>query len=578
MKFKDHILAILCFFLAIQVNAQKQTAFPTDYFQNPLDIPILLSGGFGECRPNHFHTGIDIKTNGKENLPVHAAADGYISRISISSTGYGNCLYVAHPNGYTTVYGHLNDFYPELQKWMITQQYQQEKWALNLFPAAGQFPVKKGQIIAWSGTTGGSTGPHLHFEIRNTKTEHVLNELLFGLPYQDNIPPGTQAIAIYDGGKSIYMQSPEIEKLHRIKAGAYQTKPETILLHKPEIFLGIHAEDYMNGSNNWMGIYRMKLYMDDQLQAETLLQELNFSHSRYANAYADYKTHKDRGVWYQGLYKLPNNQLTIYPVMNQQNGKLNISDGRPHAVSIELFDPKGNKTTVNFKVQYTEEISTAPTSGCSDGIYWNCRQPNNFSDSLFSFHAGTDAFYDDLCFSYSEANDRKDLSPKVQIMNTDIPMQNYCRISLKLNQAIPDSLQSKLAFIHHVKSTRLPGNNPQTGMAAAFDKGWATASVRTFGNYSCVIDTVRPKIVAYQSFGKIFSEGQSIRFKATDAITSVADFNGYLNGKWLRFVRAGDVYSYQVDEHCPAGENELEIRAIDENGNENVFRYRFERK
>lgn len=578
MKITNCLLAFVFCCLSVPLNAQESTAFPTNYFKNPLDIPILLAGGYGECRPDHFHTGIDIKTNGKENLPVHAAADGYISRISISSTGYGNCLYVTHPNGYTTVYGHLNDFFPELQQWMIEQQYRQQKWAVNLFPEAGQFPVKQGQVIAWSGTTGGSTGPHLHFEIRNTQSEHVLNELLFGLPYQDNLPPSAQSVAIYDGRKSIYMQSPQIESLHRTGIGKYQAKPAVIILKSPEVFLGIHAEDYMNGSNNWMGIYKMKLLLDGKLQAETLLRELDFSYARYANAYADYKTHKDKDVWYQGLYKLPDNQLDIYPFLNQQDGKLNLSDGLPHQVAVELYDPKGNKSVVNLVLKYDKSDEDTEQSLCGKGIFWHCKEANSFADSLFSFQSGKDAFYDDLCFTYSESNDSSDLSPVVQVMNTDIPIQSSCRIALKLNRKIPDSLQSKIAFVHHVKSTRLPGNNPQNGMAAQYEAGWATAKVRTFGNYYGVIDTVAPEIISYQASGKTFTEGQSIRFKATDALTSVATFDGYLNGKWLRFVRAGDSYTYSMDAHCPTGNNQLEIRAIDENGNLKVLTYNFVNK
>lgn len=575
MRRKFIFQLLLACLLSGVVAAQETSSFPQGYFRNPLNIPIRLSGGFAECRPNHFHTGIDIKTNGKENLPVHAAAEGYISRISISSTGYGNCLYVAHPNGYTTVYGHLNDFYPELQQWMIAQQYLQEKWAVQLFPKPGQFPVEKGQVIAWSGTTGGSMGPHLHFEIRNTTTEHVLNELLFGLPYKDNIPPSTQAIALYDGSSSIYSQSPKIIKLYRQSMGHYQTQPGLVSSYFPEIFLGIHAEDYMNDSHNWMGIYRMKLYMDNELQAETLLQELDFSQSRYANAYADYKTKTATGDWFQGLYRLPNNKLDVYPFLNRQQGKLDISDKQTHAVRIELYDPAGNKSTVTFSVKYNGKSVAA--NSCEEGTYWDCTRNHSFADSLFSFEADKGAFYDDLCFTYSENNKPGDLTGRVQIMNTDIPIQDACRIGLKLNYSLPDSLHSKIAFVHHIKPAELPGNNPQSGMAATYQNGWAWAKVRTFGNYYGVVDTIAPKIIAYQASGKSFSKGQSIRFKTTDAITSVATFNAYLNGKWLRFVRKGDTYIYKMDEHCPKGKNVLEIRAADENNNVKVYVYRFVR-
>ena len=549
----------------LPASAQKTTEFPTNYFRNPLNIPILLAGGYGECRPNHFHTGIDIKTDGKENLPVHAAADGYIARISISSTGYGNCLYVAHPNGYTTVYGHLNDFYPELQQWMVAKQYAQEKWAIQLYPKPGQFPVKKGQVIAWSGTTGGSTGPHLHFEIRNTATEHVLNEELFGLPIKDTRAPKAQALALYDGQSSIYMQSPVIVPL--IATGQNQFHPKMVLIKtfSPLIFIGIHAEDYMNGSSNWMGVYQMKLYMDDVLQAATLFRELDFGLSRYANAYADYKTKKDKGIWYQGLYRLPNNVLNVYAFMNDNNGKLNLSDGQTHAIRIELFDALGNKSTVSFKLQYQPVKQSGDGLFCKDGQLWDCRQAQQYADSTFRFSSDRASFYDDVCFQIKKTPQQGALTESVQIMDANIPVQKSCRIGLEINQSIPDSLRSKIAFVHHVQPTRLPGNNPQSGMAATYDNGWATAAVRTLGNYYAVIDTVPPKITLISGQG-------IIRFKATDALTSVTSFKGYIEGQWLRFVRAGDTYTYKVDEHCPEGTHTLEIRAVDENGNESVYR------
>lgn len=556
---KIFLLALwLCAFSSL--NAQSTTTFPTNYFRNPLNIPILLAGGYGECRPNHFHTGIDIKTQGRENLPVHAAADGYIARISISSTGYGNCLYVAHPNGYTTVYGHLNDFYPELQQWMIAQQYAQETWAIQLFPKPDQFPVKKGQVIAWSGSTGGSTGPHLHFEIRNTATEHVLNEELFGLPINDTRAPKAQGLALYDGAKSIYVQSPKILPL--IAAGNNLMHPKSSLVKTSNklVFIGVHAEDYMNGSSNWMGIYQMKLYMDDQIQAATLFQELDFGQARYANAYADYKTKKNKGIWYQGLYRLPNNILDVYAFMNNSNGKLDISDSLVHAVRIELFDALGNKSTISFKLQYQPDQAANDQLVCQNGQLWNCKEAHQYTDSNFRFSSTKESFYDDVCFQIKKSLEEGAVSQSIQIMDADIPVQKSCLIGLKINKKIPNSLRSKIAFVHHVQPTRLPGNNPQTGMAAIYDNGWATADIRTLGNYYAVIDTVPPKIILITGKG-------TIRFKATDALTSVRSFNGYIDGQWLRFVRAGDIYSYKMDEHCPEGKHNLKIIAVDENGN-----------
>ncbi|RYZ19658.1 MAG: M23 family metallopeptidase, partial [Sphingobacteriales bacterium] len=213
-----------CMLAAQLLRAQEQ--YPRGYFRNPLDIPITLAGNFAECRPNHFHTGLDLKTNERENLNVYAAADGYVSRVSISHSGYGNAVYITHPNGYTTLYGHLNDFFPALQQYVVSQQYAKETWNIDLNMNAGQFPVKKGQLIALSGTTGGSTGPHVHFEIRDSKTEHVLNAALFGFAINDNIPPVAGSIAVYREG-SVYEQNAQLYPLKKGADGYSTLKPLT---------------------------------------------------------------------------------------------------------------------------------------------------------------------------------------------------------------------------------------------------------------------------------------------------------------------------------------------------------------
>ena len=195
------------------LTAYGQADYPKDYFRNPLDIPIVLAGNFGECRPNHFHSGIDIKTNEKENYKVYAAAEGYISRIKMEPGGFGHALYVAHPNGYTTLYAHLNDFMPAVQQYVTEQQYKIESWELDITVDPAKFPVKKGEQIAWSGNTGGSAGPHLHFEIRNSATEHPLNPLLFGLPVVDKIPPRPTQLAFYPMPHGIYSLDPQVVKL-----------------------------------------------------------------------------------------------------------------------------------------------------------------------------------------------------------------------------------------------------------------------------------------------------------------------------------------------------------------------------
>ncbi|PWT97961.1 MAG: M23 family peptidase, partial [Bacteroidetes bacterium] len=213
------LLALALFPQTLSAQINPTPDYPKGYFRNPLNIPITLAGNFGELRANHYHMGLDIKTNKVQNYPVYAAADGYISRVKIEPGGFGRAIYINHPNGYSTLYAHLNDFFPALEQYVTQQQYKQETWAIYIELPPNLFPVKKGDFIAYSGTTGGSQAPHVHFEIRRTSTDINLNPLLFGLPVADNIAPTITRIALYDRTKSVYEQSPKIYPVKKIGSG-----------------------------------------------------------------------------------------------------------------------------------------------------------------------------------------------------------------------------------------------------------------------------------------------------------------------------------------------------------------------
>ncbi|MBL7761978.1 MAG: M23 family metallopeptidase, partial [Chitinophagaceae bacterium] len=212
-------------FLTSLSAISQSPAYPKNYFRNPLDIPMQLAANFGELRYNHWHMGLDIRTNRKENLPVYAAAAGYISKVRIEPGGFGRVIFINHPNGFTTVYAHLNNFAPSFHEYVVNQQYKLESWQVELDFPPNQFPVQKGQLIAYSGNTGGSQGPHLHFEIRETKTTRCLNPLLFGLPLEDNVPPSIVRIAQYDRGRSVYEQTPKLLPVKKTANGYTTTAP-----------------------------------------------------------------------------------------------------------------------------------------------------------------------------------------------------------------------------------------------------------------------------------------------------------------------------------------------------------------
>ncbi len=567
MKYQNKIFIALALLLMSISAVAQMNDYPQGYFRNPLDIPILLAGNFGECRPNHFHTGIDIKTQGKENMAVYAAADGYVSRITVSHSGYGNCVYITHPNGYITVYAHLNDFYKPLMDYVIQKQYEQETWKIDLKFSPEQFKVTKGMQIAYSGNTGGSTAPHLHFEIRDAKTEHVLNAGLFGFNIKDDMPPIVKSIAMYNEG-STYLQTP---KIITVKGAPGQYSVADINATASKVYLSVLADDKMEGSSNSLGIYAMTLFLDDVPLLSWKLNEVNFDQNRYVNAFADYRLKEQKDKWFEMLYRAPMNKLDVYEMHNAQNGLLDLSDGKPHRVSISVEDFNHNVSTINFNIIWNG--NTQPGSVCNN--IWKANTSFSLDKKSFKFNAGSACIYDDVCMDYKVDENTTKLSASLYLGNSDIPLQDYATLALKLNQPLAFQLRSKLAFVHHIREASLPGNNPQTGMAAVYEDGYAKAQIRTFGSFHAVIDTAAPTIILPKNTN--FSSTKSLSFTVTEKTTSVANVRPELDGKWLRFVRRGNTYTYTFDEKCPPGTHTLVVKAYDENNNEAIKTFEFTR-
>src|ERR1700754_534912 len=372
--------------------------YPVDYFRDPLDIPITLAANFGELRPNHYHMGLDIRTQHRENLPVFAAADGYVARVEIDPAGFGQAIYIRHPNGYTTIYGHLNQFFPALAAYISGQQYKRESWQTDLELPATLFPVKKGDLIAYSGNTGGSQGPHLHFEIRRTAGDVNQNPLLFGLPVPDNTSPSFVRLAWYDRNQGIYEQSPHILPVRR-EAGnsrvahisgsagnpagssvngsgssvnasgsgnlsklqddratvGWTILSSSLIVPTSRISFAISAFDTQSGSVNPNGIYEVTLYKDEQAVIGFQMNNISYDNTRNLNAHIDYRTRAMGGPFLQHLSLLPGYPPpTIYasPAGRPSNGVIDLSDGQTHVIRIVIKDTYGNTSVLAFDLRY----------------------------------------------------------------------------------------------------------------------------------------------------------------------------------------------------------------------------------
>ena len=571
---RTSLLALLSF-SSITGFGQSATApsYPKGYFRNPLSVPITLAGNFGECRPGHFHSGIDLRTNGVENLPVFAAADGYISRIKTEKGGFGHAIYITHPNGYTTLYAHLNKFYAPLQKHLRKAQYEKEKWDLDISFTPDKFPVKKGQQIAFSGNTGASAAPHLHFEIRDSKTEHPLNPQLFGFEVKDTKPPVISEIAFYRGNifdrdvvSFTVAKKGETYKPLRSGNNAFPVSGDTVEVPAGKIGLGFTCDDFMEGSDNTITFRSAELEVDKTPTSSIFMDDIGYDVSRYLHGYADYYARQKFNKWIQLMFRQPGNRLPgVYASPLPEYGKFNIAPGEVKELILTLTDNSDNRSQVRLFIKgHESETVNRNERGCKPFYY---ERTNDHSSPNIRFSVDDRQLYDDICISVS--TEPGDLSDRFQVHYPFVPLHHYTDLQIKSNRPLSEDLRSKVVLMYN------DGKKDDAKAAQPIDNMWYKASVRNFGNYWLDIDTTPPVIRPLHKNGANLSHAAKISFIIKDATTSVRAFRGTIDGKWGYFEPHGSDFFYEFDEYCKKGRHELEMTAEDENGNKAVVKTTF---
>lgn len=526
---KQLLATILFLMLVFLACSQPLEPIDRNYYGVPVKIPVFLAGNFAELRPNHFHAGIDIKTQGRTGVPIYAAADGYISRIAISPSGYGKVLYISHPNGTTTVYGHLESFSQAIDDYIRTIQYEKEVFAIDQNVPEALLPVKKGEVVAKSGNSGSSGGPHLHFEIRRTKENMLLNPLLFNMPVKDKTKPTIQALMVYpvsDDASVSAKQNPQ--RFETILSGnAYKLKTAQTIQVSGKIGFGIQTIDLLDGSPNKCGIYSIKLSIDNELIYSFTMDDFLIEESRYINSHIDYERAVRSG---QRLYRTwlePGNKLNIYENV-LKHGVFKATDDQLHQVKYEITDVYGNATSLAFKIQ-SKEVKISPKE--TKGELFKYNQNNHIRTEELEFAVPEGALYNDVDFLFvKKAILPRFYSPVFQLHNPYTALHFACPLRIKAID-LPQHLQEKVM---------LAQIDPATGKiysaTGKFIDGWVEGNIRVLGNYALAVDTIAPQITSLSiADKKTLNDGNSIRFKITDNLSGIETYRGMIDGEWVLF-------------------------------------------
>lgn len=500
--------------------------------------------------------GLDIRTQQRVNLPVYAAADGYIARVSIEPDGFGQAIYINHPNGYTTLYGHLNAFFPALAKYVKQHQYKQQSWKVNLTIPSNLFPVKKGDFIALSGSTGASQGPHVHFEIRDTKTENCLNPLLFKFPIADNVAPSLIRLALYDRNKSTYEQLPQIFALKKL-SGMYSVAGNIIYTFSDKVSFAIEAIDKFSHRNNHNGIYSAKVSLDDQPVSEFVLDNISYNDTRYINAQLDYPYKKRTGISLQHIAPLPGAPDVVYHLFNG-DGMIKLKDYNRHSITIEIKDANGNTSKLQFGIQRSESTSKKFPLPAEERLLPN--NVNIFERKEFELYTTEKSIYDTIAVNYNTVADdpANTVSPVFSFLSASIPVHDSITVRIKPLQTIPEKWKDKIV----VKN--ISGNKIFLEKAR-LQKEWYAAKFRQFGTYQLFIDDVPPTINTPP--GNLSKAGRIV-FIPKDNFNTIKNFRAEIDGQWLCFSNdKGKAWIYKFDEHFPKGQHLLKVTVEDEAGN-----------
>lgn len=531
--------------------------YPKSDFRNPMGITNYLAGNFGELRNNHFHSGIDIKTNQKEGYDIYAVGDGYISRINVSPRGYGNAIYIDHPNGYTSVYGHLQKFNEVIEKYTRDYQYKNEEFTVEIYPKKDELIVKSGDIVAISGNSGGSAGPHLHFEIRDTKTEEPINPFLFGFDVPDTSAPLINGLYIYPINVNVNGKTTR----QVVTAG-------TTISAAGKIGLGIKAYDKHNGADNLNGIYQINVYVNDIPHFTYTNERLNFSTTRAINCLVDYEDRMKNNSWVYQLFLAEGNPLQMFSNV-KNNGILDLEEGKEYAVRIEVLDFAGNKKEAKYKLTGKTPLADAGKLTGENIFYWN--KENYFKKDGIEILMPKGTIYEDLNFTHKKTD-----KAKHYVHDWNVPVHTYYTVAIE-PEGIPTAQLDKAILLREYQQR---GAWKTEYITAEYKNGKVIGEARDFGVFSVIVDNTNPVInpVNIKENSTFTASKSVVRFTISDSQSGIKGFSAYVDGKWILTTYDQKSKSLTIDlnkEGIAEGKHQLELKVWDEKNNTATYTANF---
>lgn len=561
-------ITFVCFLLISQCLVFGQEKYPKNVFGSPLEIPLILAGTFGELRSNHFHSGIDIKTQQREGLPIKAIYEGTVTRIKVGLWGYGKVIYIAHPNGFTSVYGHLQKFSPEIEKYVKEIQYQKKAYEIEVFPDYGELTVTKDELIAYSGNTGGSSGPHLHFEIRNSISEKPTNPLLYGYEVRDATNPTLLGLYAYPLSEDANVNKRKTRtqiKFNKQLDGSYLANKVFAL---GKIGFGIETYDRQDLAANKNGIFSIEQIVNGKTYSKYDFTEFSFGETRYINTLIDYEYYSKTNRRIQYCFLGPGNKLNIY---NEQfdDGLITVREGLSYDVQILVKDLNDNTVKLIIPVEGRTETETEEAETLKTDYFLIVKQPNNYDLDAAEVYFPANTFYQNF---YIDLKTGKDT---VQIHKGVVPAHK--RFTITFDAAAYSMEDRKKMFVAWLDAKGRPNYINTYKRGTTF-----SVKTRNLGKYTLVKDTIPPKIRP-----KNFKEKQwlnNYRYLAiqiSDDLSGIDNYSATLNGEWIlmEYEPKTNTLTYNFDDKILSQTQcDLKLFVTDNVGNTTTFSSNFFRK